>query len=113
MPDCEGNVERLCISEGESHDGSVLRLSCCPQPAAQEQELVRRWKQTRKGLFSTMPTPYGSALFSTGNYEYGIKGPPVPGDTSIRTVGGVILPPTGANDVGNPDTTPINNESQD
>jgi hypothetical protein len=63
-------------------------------PAAQEQELVRRWKQIRRDLFSTVPVPYGSASFSTGNYEYGINGPPMPGSPTISMFGGVIQPPS-------------------
>jgi hypothetical protein len=77
-----------------SGTGSLRALTCCPSPPAQEQELVRKWKQNRKDLFSTVPAPYGTALFSTGNYEYGINGPPMPGGPSISVFGGTIQPPS-------------------
>ena len=79
-----------------SGSGALQALSCCPSPPAQEQELFRKWKQTRKGLFSTVPVPYGSASFRTGAYAE-IAGPTKPGDTAVIVTGPVIVvgPPVG------------------
>jgi len=73
--------------------GEIVRLSCCPHPVAQEQELVRRWKQIRQGAFSTIPLPFGAASFSTG-FGTWISGPPKPGDVATSTAPPLVVDPT-------------------
>lgn len=72
--------------------GEIVRLSCCPHPAAQEQELVRHWKQIRRDLFSTVPLAFGAASFSTG-FGTWISGPPKPGDVATSTAPPLVVDP--------------------
>ena len=85
---CTGAIETL----NAGGTGEIVRLSCCPQPAAQEQELVRRWKQVRLDMFSTAPIPFGVASFSTG-FGTWISGPPKPGEDATSTAPPLAVDP--------------------
>lgn len=102
---CDGAVETI---SGGGVAGNVIRLTCCPPPPANEQELVRRWRQVSGDRFNTYPMPYGVATFNNMFVQVGIAGPPDPGSYMVASPGPDIIPPMGpARVTSTPNNTPV------